>query len=421
MKEIRVVGFLVILLTYFSVSTLLNFNFRSEVFYWLLYVFLVYNLFILNKRLNLKPNLNKTKGFKLTLIFYGVIVTLDFLRGLFFYSIDYWTYKAGIFNFMALTIPLFCYVFANSLFLSNILNFWFKWGTGLIIIFLVFAGLEIENFQWCIAPFLLIGIFIPIVPRFWKVVFSVVLLLSLLTYDARSQMIKAIITIILALLLYFDQISSKNIFRFLFFPLIMTPVLLLLLGISGVFNIFEIDGYLQQKTITTIEKKNEYLSADTRTFIYDETITSAIKNDYVIWGRSLSRGNDSEWFGDTMNAVYKNGLKERNSNEVALTSMFTWTGLIGLIAYSLLFIISSYYAIFKARNKFLPYIGIYVLLYWVYSWVENMILFNLTNLVIWFAIGMCISTDFRSMSNLEFKGWVKSLFINKEYHLIRNY
>ncbi len=58
--------------------------------------------------------------------------------------------------------------------------------------------------------------------------------------------------------------------------------------------------------------------------------------------------------------------------------------------------------------------GIYVLVFWVYSWIENMIEFNIANISIWFAVGICVSSEFRKMTNYEFKEWIRSLFISKE-------
>jgi hypothetical protein len=322
-------------------------------------------------------------------------------------------------NFMALSIPFFAYVYGSPVFLSRILGTWFKWAP-LLILFFFAAGFHLLNFQWAIGPFYMLGIFLPLLPRRWRWTVLLVFILCFLEPDSRSQLIKALISLLLAFFLYFDRYFSLRRIKILYSVIVSIPVILLILGVSGVFNVFELDSYIDSGKVSGFQKEDENLLADTRSALYAEVIQSATKNDYFIFGRSLARGNDSELFGYQLSSeVTKNGLIERNSNEMALPSVFTWTGLVGLVLYSLLFLIAGYYAIFKSKNKYLPYLGIYLLSYWLYSWVENPIVFNLSNICIGFTIGMCVSSRFRGMSDVVFKGWINSVFSKKQLVLNR--
>jgi len=410
MKSIRKLEFILLLITYFSVSTFLNFYLSIEVIQWIVYGFFIYYLLVASRNLQVNGEQERTKTFNWILIFYTTFVFLSFLRGIFFYAGDYWTYKASFTNLMALSIPFFTYVYANPIFLSRVLGTWFKWAP-LLILLLFFAGFRLVNFQWAIGPFFMIGIFFSLMAQKWKFIFLLAFLLCFFEFDARSQLIKGIITALIAFFIYIDHYFSLRRLKFIYFGLVFIPIFLLILGITGIFNVFELDAYIDSADIAGFQKEDENLLADTRTGLYSEVISSAVNNDYILFGRSLARGNDSELFGLELNSlVTQNGLAERSSNEMALPTIFTWTGIVGLFLYTFLFLSSGYYAIFRSKNRYVPYMGIYILIYWAYSWVENPVDFNLSNICIWFSIGMCVSFQFRMMTDLQFKGWLNSIF-----------
>jgi len=192
------------------------------------------------------------------------------------------------------------------------------------------------------------------------------------------------------------------------------PLLFLLLGLSGNFNIFELNEYFGEQNVKNIsnsgEKTEENLTADTRTFLYIEVIESAIKHNYIIFGRTPARGNDSPSFGEYNKDKLKTGKLERFANEVSILNVFTWLGIVGVFLYFIIFFKASYYAINESNNIFIKIIGIYISFRWLYGFVEDFSNFDLSNIFLWIMVGMSFSKNFRHMSDKQFKVWVRSMF-----------
>jgi hypothetical protein len=191
------------------------------------------------------------------------------------------------------------------------------------------------------------------------------------------------------------------------------------LGISNVFNVFKLDEYLGDQNVqirsNTGEKVEENLTADTRTSLYIEVIESAIKNDYLVWGRTPARGNDSVSFGDYNKEKLHTGKQERFSNEVSILNIFTWLGIIGVVLYFLIFFRSSYLAINQSNNIFIKQIGLNISFRWAFGFVEDFSTFDLSNIFLWIMIGMCFSKTFRQMNDKQMKIWVLGILDTPQY------
>ncbi len=148
--------------------------------------------------------------------------------------------------------------------------------------------------------------------------------------------------------------------------------------------------------------------ADTRTFLYVEVLESALNNNYWLAGRSPARGNDSVTFGEA--AAELTGRYERLSNEIGLANVFTWTGVIGVILYFLMFFRASFLAVNKSRNIYTKMIGIYVAFRWLFSWVEDINNFTLNYFMLMVMIGLCFSFSFRNMTDQEVAIWARGIF-----------
>ena len=192
--------------------------------------------------------------------------------------------------------------------------------------------------------------------------------------------------------------------------------MLFILGVTGVFNVFHTTDYLGEQNITKTAydgtQYEENLAGDTRTFIYEEVITSALKNDYWIFGRTPARGNDSASFGAESFALTRR--YERIANEVGIANVFTWMGLVGVIFYFLVFFRASFLAVNRSRNIYAKMLGIYVAFRWLYSWVEDVNNFSLNYFTLWIMIGMCFSASFRLMTDYEVTIWIRGVF-DKRY------
>jgi hypothetical protein len=159
--------------------------------------------------------------------------------------------------------------------------------------------------------------------------------------------------------------------------------------------------------------ETENLTADTRTFLYFEVLNSAILHNYLIWGRTNARGNDSEYFGEYNKYELQTRKGERFSNEASILNIFTWLGSIGVVLYFLVFLKATNLAINNSNNIYIKIVGLYISFRWFYSWIEEFSEFDLSNFFLWLMIGMCFSEHFRRMNDKQMSIWVKGIFDNK--------
>lgn len=334
------------------------------------------------------------------------------IRGAFIAE-NYWEWKQLVAGFLTLSIPMFVYAFDKPYVTGIVLRYWFKYALLFFILFLPFISTGAYHFY--LGPVFVIGCFIPIVPKKWKIIFGILLLTMLvINLGARSQVIKSAIVLLIATGIYFKRIIPNLLLKIVHWICYIAPIILLTLGITGTFNIFEDlssnKGKYIEKKVVNGQVVEDDLSADTRTFIYVEVIESALRHNYVIWGRTPARGNDSMAFGAYNAEELKTGKYERHRNELCHTNVFTWLGLIGVILYSLIYLRSSYLAVYKSNNIYIKFLGCFIAFRWLYGWIEDMNNFSIMNIALWIMIAMGLSIRFRRMTNIEFKSWIlKSL------------
>ena len=332
---------------------------------------------------------------------------------------NYWEYKNLIGSTITLLLPVTMYVFSDVGKLRQTLSIWFRYVIPLFFLVLMWMLIP-AVYHYCLAPVFLFGIFIPIIPKKWRWVFIVILGLStFIRLGARSQVIKAVIAILFAIAFYYRRYITTTLFKFGYSVAYILPVVLLYLGISGIFNIFadvseSESGKYTTATVRNGEVEEEDLSSDTRSFIYIEVINSALDHNYVIWGRTPARGNDSEAFGTFTAEELHTGKYERSKNEVCHPNVFTWLGLIGMVMYSLFYIRSSYLCLFHSRSQCMKFVGMFVAFHWAYGWVEDINQFDIANFAIWMSIAMGLSRQFREMTDKEFIAWVRSIFVRRK-------
>ncbi len=338
------------------------------------------------------------------------------MRGAFIAE-NYWEYKQLVTGTLCLSMPLFVFYFKEPLCLSMVLQKWNIWMFPLFVCLFVWM-INFSIFHFLLSPLLLYGCFLFFLSTKWKFFVGLVLILMLFgDLTARAQVMKAAATTLCAIAFFYNRfvkISCLKIVHWLFY---LGPIVLLILGVTGIFNIFKdsvsesnFDKFAQVKVVDG-QAHEESLVADSRTFIYEEVLGSALKHNYIVWGRTPARGNDSYYFGWFNAEELKTGKYERHGNEVGLLNVFTWLGLIGLLLHSAIYLMASYRAVYYSNNQFVRYIGIMVAFNWALGWIENMTGFNILNMTIWIMISICLSSKFRSMNDMEFKSWFDSLFV----------
>jgi hypothetical protein len=333
------------------------------------------------------------------------------IRGLFIAE-NYWEWKNLVGMGMVLLLPISIYVSTNKFLVQHLTAMWLKYALPAFILIVPFLhGAALGRY---LVPISFLTIFFPLLNTRWKV-FSILICLFVIVSDlsARSNVIKFALPFLLSLIYYFKFLSSVGMLNTLRLILLFLPFLLFTLAVTGKFNVFRMDDYLgNQYTAQVVvngQLQQESLTADTRSPLYVEVLESAIKYDYVIFGRTPARGNESISFGNFAFDELKTGKLERYVNEVSILNVFTWTGIVGVLLYFYIFYKGTYLAICRSSNTFSKIVGVYVSFRWSYAWVEDFSNFDLSYLFLWLMIGMCFSASFRSMTNMDMKNWVMGI------------
>ena len=339
-------------------------------------------------------------------------------RGI-FVAEGYWGYKGLTDMSMALLLAIVAYLALDKEKVQSILSFFLKYALPLAIF--VFPFLTIGTWAWYLFPLVLLIFFFPALPLRGKVIVAIVTIIAVVgDLSTRSNVIKYGLPVILLLAFYttrYFSLSGKLINGLQIIFLLM-PLMFFTLAVTGTFQVFKMNEYLKGEYVEVRKNSQgevvkEDLTADTRTFIYVEVLQSALKNNYWLIGRSPARGNETVAFASL--AEETTGRPERLRNEVGILNTFTWTGIVGVILFFLVFAKASFLAVSKSNNIYMKMIGLFVAFRWAYSWVEDYQAFDVNNFVIWLMVGMCFSSSFRKMTDLEFKIWAWGIFERKHY------
>ncbi len=391
---------------------------NNTTFWWVINTGILVVLFLSRKYLY---NSYKEQDFRFVKA-YLIYMSLQFIHGLFVAQI-YWDWKSLVGNTLALLLPLVAYTAANPRLTHLLFQNYFKY--TILLFFPIALLIRNGGFGYFLVPITLLVFFLPVLTKKWKLVvlfFSAVVFLAALT--SRSNVIKFGVPYLLLSLYYVRHLITIRFLNVIRLTLFIAPMVLFGLAVTNIFNVFKADEYLQGDYIETTQNAEgefveENLIQDTRTFLYTEVLATAKKYNTWVFGRSPARGNETEWFAAW--ALEHYGRPERPANEVAILNIFTWTGVIGVILYALIFYRASYLAINKSNNIFIKIIGVYMAFRWLYAWVEDINNFSLNYLLIWVSLGMCYSKAFRTMNNLQMKYWVRGIFDTRYIKSLREY
>lgn len=414
-RLVLIVSFLTLFLTFRSSNSGSVFLIGGELFWWLIQLVFLGTLFQLKSAFG-SPATEKNLFFVKLYLFWSVICIA---RGTFEAS-NYWEWKFLVTISFVLLLPLLAYVVHNTQAIQSIAKTWFRYALYLFIVISPFLyGDGVGRF---LMPVTFLSLFFSILSTKWKmIVFGLTVYVIAYDLTARSNVIKFFIPFVIGNLVYFKTFRSVTTYNISRLLLLFAPFLFFFLAVSGVFNVFKMNEYIGEYSVkgdnTAIAlydvDAEQNLTTDTRTFLYVEVLESALNNNYVVFGRTPARGNDSASFGDYLKETLQTGKQERFGNEVSILNIFTWLGTLGVLLYFLVFMKATYLAINQSNNIFIKLIGLNVAFRWAYGWVEDFSVFDLSNIFLWAMIGMCYSESFRSMTNKEFKAWVLGIFEKK--------
>lgn len=333
------------------------------------------------------------------------------VRGMFVAEI-YWDWKGLIGNSMALLMPIIIFSATNKMVVQSLLATYIKYALPLFLLF----GLMIRTdaFGFYLIPITFLLLFLPILNKRQKtLLLGATFIVLVADLGARSSVIKFSLPLLILIIYYFRNIIPVKIIETLRLSLFIIPILFLVLGVSGVFNVFKMNEYIKgEYTSMGVDGEGNIVEqdiiVDTRTFLYVEVLESAVNNNYWLLGRTPARGNDSDTFG--VLAAELTGRYERIENEIGLANVFTWTGIVGVILYFLIFYRATFLAINKSRNIYVKMLGVYVAFRWLFSWIEDVNNFSLNYFMLMIMLGLCFSYSFRNMTDNEIIIWARGIF-----------
>lgn len=340
------------------------------------------------------------------------------VRGMFVAEI-YWDWKGLTGNTLALLMPVVVFSFTNKMLVQLLFANYIKYAVPLFLVFGII--LRTDAFGFFLIPISILLFFIPILTIRQKIiVFILTLVVLLADLGARSNVIKFGVPFVILLFYYFQKTISLKQIENIRITLFIIPLFFFILGVTGVFNVFNMSDYIK-KDFTSMgvdsegNRVKQNVIVDTRTFLYEEVLQSAVNNNYWLLGRTPARGNDSSTFG-LLNAEIT-GREERLSNEIGIANVFTWTGIVGVIFYFLIFFRASYLAVNRSKNIYIKMLGLYVAFRWLYSWIEDVNNFTLNYFMLMVSFGICFSYSFRNMTDKDVTIWARGIFDIRYLHL----
>lgn len=328
---------------------------------------------------------------------------LSVIRGSFFAE-DYWDWKAILLYSLAFSfIPMTFFLGRNIDFAKIVFRFVITilFPFGFILIPLAFVS-SIELYSRIMIPVGLFIVFLPFLKYRWKLLVVIVAATSILVVIGfRSNIIKIAFSVGLIFIYYLRNFMPRITLRFLQIFLFALPVVLLVLAVSGGYNIFSDIG--DQEGYTTISSSGEVqnLMADTRTGLYRDVLATMEQSENWLMGEGAGGRYQTERFD------YLGDGRGRYGSEVGILNILLYHGLIGVSIYFLLLFTVSYYAIRQSNNTLAQLLGLYIAFRWTYSFVEEFTSYDLNFYFFWITVGLVSSTRFREMSNDDIKQYLE--------------
>lgn len=397
--------FSILLITILSVESDSKFPIGNTTFWWIVQAMILLAFW---KASNIYFDPVNKKSM-LAINYYLIWNIICIVRGLFIAE-SYWDWKGLIGNSMAILLPIVAYSASNKFISKELIKNYIKYALPLFLFFAFLIPLGAYGFY--LVPISFLILFLPALTMRWKAILIIITLVVFTAeLGARSNVIKFGVPLFLSLLYYFRLFLSTKLLGIIRIILFVAPIILFGLAVSNIFNVFNMEEYVE-KDYVEIKRNAEgeiiedVLTTDTRTFLYVEVLQTAQNHNTWWMGRSPARGNESESFGEND----LSGRNERLANEVAILNIFTWTGIIGVIFYFIIFYKASDLALNQSNNIFAKSLGLFIAFRWLYSWVEDINIFSLNYFMLWLMIGLCYSKDFREMTNEQVEKWIQSIF-----------
>lgn len=394
----------------FSIQPFTAIPFGNTAFWWAVQSGLLVSLLF---AFSTSPWTSLAPKVRVVTVFYLSWIVIGVLRGALLAE-TYWQWKELINNVFPLCLPLGMVLGMNSERLGASFSFYLRFVVPLGLLIL---GAKLGGYGLFVALTPLLVLLVPYMGLGARVI---VLLLSISVLFAgegfRSILIKNAVPIIIISAHPIAVLFPKRYFEVARKTLFVIPLVLLALGASGIFNIFQIGQYIDQEitlervNAVTGDSEHSSIFADTRTGIYREVLDTFQTYGCWIAGRTPARGSETELFASGSLLVSENGQPERTMHEIGELNIFMWLGLIGIIFQSSIFYFASHHAIANAPSFFGKAAGLYLAFRWAYGWAEEINNYSLTHLSLWILVGICSSRWITELTDADIRNWTTRVF-----------
>ena len=315
-----------------------------------------------------------------------------------------------------LVFPLMMFFGLNKKLIKKMFGTFYTYGVLICFLFLFTdKPLGMLGFPHNCSPVILMLFFIPYASfRLRIVILSVISISFFSQITMRSNMLNILIALLILSTFYFKRIIKMRLFiQAIRKILILIPFIFVTLGMTGVFNIFQIGEVIGKMEISTENGKKDDLAVDSRTGIYLDVLLELHKEKAYIWGLGGSGKTDTHLteltWGDFEN-IYKEG---RRATESGMLNYAQYGGLLAVLIYLGLFIKGSYLAIHKSNNWFMVMLGIWIVYKGLFSFIEDRLMLNAFTPFLALSIGICFNQNLREMSDFEINEYIRSIFAKK--------
>jgi hypothetical protein len=317
---------------------------------------------------------------------------------------NYWDWKYLFLNaIFTMTIPYaiiagVLFVYAEDLF-SIIVTKLFVFGF-LIIPLTLSIDFQRELFPRAIV--ITISFFILIIPYVkpkWRIaILCVAVTAVLLAYDFRSNVMRIVFALFLVGVYYARNIVPAGMLKTMCVLFFIIPFIFLFLGITGKFDVFKPTDDIDKYAISYENGEHDSnLAVDTRTFLYQEVLASMQTNNSFLFGEGAIGKYKTQYFEESVDHTGRYG------SEVGILNMLLYSGLVGIFLHVLVLFSAVYYGVCYSNNYLCKMIGVFLAFRWIMFFIEDYPEFDMNYFFIWVAIGLCLSKDFRAMTDAEIR------------------
>lgn len=235
----------------------------------------------------------------------------------------------------------------------------------------------------------------------WGVMILIAAFFALVTgFEIRANFLRVAVALMLFLLYQFR--SSIRLFwlKAASFMLFVIPFVFLFLGITDKFNIFQPFDNDEQFILNEGGKESSNLMADTRTLLYVEVFKFVVSDRIILFGGGATAKYKSEIF------VMADNLTERHSTEVGFLNTLLYSGVLGVFLYFLVLAYTAYLGLNKSNNYLCKMLAVFLAFRWDLFFIEDITKYDTNYYFLWIAIGMCLSNQFRLLTDQQIKIWI---------------